>query len=46
MYNSGTNNIFFVVLMACGSSHVTRDYYSGNLTSQAIIHRITVASFI
>ena len=46
-YNSGTNNVFFVVLqflVICGSCHMTRDYCSRNLTLGAIIHGITVAS--
>ena len=45
----GTNNVFFVMLqflVICDSCHVTQDYSSRNLTSQAIIRRITVASFI
>ena len=48
-YNSGTNNVYFVVLqllVICGSCHVTQDYCGRNLTSQAIICEITVASFI
>ena len=48
-YNSGTNNVFIVVLqflMICGSCHVTQDYYGRNLTSRAIIYGITVACFI
>ena len=48
-YNSGTNNVFFIVsqfLVICGSCHVKQDYCGRNLTSRAIIHGITVASFI
>ena len=36
MYNSGTNNVFFVVLqflVICGNCYVTRDYCGRNLTT-------------